>query len=76
MMPRKLVVVTLEPWQVAQPVVMPWWLNCEPLKCLPVVTGNCKLLLAPTWHTSHPVLPNGMWLFPGPVMVKPAEGIA
>src|ERR1035437_2224762 len=46
--PAKVPVVTLAPWQLAQPLVMPLWLKAELLNFAPVFTGSVKLLLVPT----------------------------
>jgi hypothetical protein len=46
--PAKVPVMTLEPWQLAHPLLMPLWLNAELLNFAPVFTGSVKLLLLPT----------------------------
>jgi hypothetical protein len=48
LMPTKLEALTLGPWQAAQPVLMPWWLNLELVNLEPSTTGSCRLLPAPT----------------------------
>ena len=74
--PAKVPVVTLAPWQLAQPLVMPLWLNAELLNFAPVFTGNVKLLLVPTWQLSHPNVPIPMWLLGVETIEKLALGIA
>jgi hypothetical protein len=66
--PAKVPVVTLAPWQLAQPLVMPLWLKAELLNFAPLATGRLRLLLAPTWQLSHPSVPIPMWLLGGATM--------
>jgi hypothetical protein len=75
-MPAKVPVTTLAPWQLAQPLVTPLWLNAELLNLAPVLTGNIRLLLAPTWQPSQPSLPIPMWLLGVETMEKLALGMA
>jgi hypothetical protein len=74
--PIKVPVVTLAPWQLAHPLVMPLWLKAELLNFAPVFTGSVKLLLAPTWQLSHPDVPTPMWLLGVETIEKLALGIA
>lgn len=57
--------VTLLPWQVAQPLVMPAWLKAALAKLAPSTTGRVVLELPPTWQDSQPCDPMGMWLAGG-----------
>jgi hypothetical protein len=74
--PSKVPAVTLAPWQLAQLPVIPLWLNAELLNLAVSPTGSVRLELEPTWHVSHAVVPNGMWLEVGALIVKLAAGIA
>jgi hypothetical protein len=74
--PAKVPVVTLAPWQLAQPLVMPLWLKAELLNLAPVFTGSVKLLLVPTWQLSHPSVPIPMWLLGVDTMEKFTLGMA
>lgn len=69
-------VLTLAPWQLAQPAVMPLWLNAELANLAPFCTGSCKLLLAPTWQLSHPSEPIAMWLLGVDTIANPIAGKA
>lgn len=53
LMPAKLLPVMPGPWQLAQPLLMPAWLNLELLNLAPSTTGSCRLLPAPTWQASQ-----------------------
>jgi hypothetical protein len=66
--PIKVPVMTLAPWQLAHPLVMPLWLKAELLNFAPLATGRLRLLLAPTWQLSHPNVPIPMWLLGGATM--------
>ena len=60
--PSKVLTVTLAPWQLSQPVLMPAWLNKEPEKRAPSCTGvEVTLEPGPTWQLSQPSAPMGMW---------------
>ena len=64
-------------WHVAQPVVMPWWLNCAPVNVVvdrwqvshAAVVGTCEAALPravePLWHVAQPVV-SPWWLIAAP----------
>ena len=74
--PMKVPVVTVAPWQLTQPVVIPLWLNAELVNLAPLATGSCKLELAPTWQLSQPSVPIAMCLAGIPTIEKLAAGMA
>ena len=67
--PKKVPVVTLAPWQLAQPVLMPLWLKAELPKLAPVCTGRLRLEPAPTWQLSQPSAPMAIWLLGGAMIL-------
>src|SRR5450631_1024176 len=74
--PMKLEPVIAGPWHAAQLLVMPAWLNFEPLNLAPLPTGVAAMLdPAPTWQLSHAAVV-GRWLPGSPTMLNPAAGIA
>ena len=66
LMPVKLLPVMLGPWQAAQPVLTPPWLNLALLNLAPSTTGICTLLPAAMWQASQPWPFIPMWLLGGP----------
>ena len=64
--PANVPFITLLPWQVAHPEVIPVWLNAELLNLAPFGTGVTAILeLLPTWQFSHPSDPIGIWVLGG-----------
>jgi hypothetical protein len=75
-MPAKVVAVTVGPWQVTQPVVMPAWLIAEFVNFAPFGTGVAAMLEpAPTWQVSQDAVV-GRWPVGSPTIENPAAGIA
>ena len=59
--PKKVLPVMFWPWQVAQPVVMPLWLNLAPAKVFgatPPLSGISVLGILPVWQVSQPMEPD------------------
>lgn len=60
--PKKVLPVTFCPWQVAQPVVIPLWLNLPPAKVvmapLAPASGISVLGILPVWQVSQPMEPD------------------
>ena len=76
LMPKKFVDWPLGKWQATQLLLMPWWLNMEPLNLAPSSTGVAAIdEPEPTWQTSQEALV-GMWVGGIPTTVKPVAGIA
>ncbi len=75
-MPANVVAVTVGPWQVTQPVVMPAWLIAEFVNLAPFGTGVAAMLEpAPTWQVSQEAVV-GTWPLGRPTIENPADGIA
>ena len=75
-MPAKVPLPMVGPWQAAQLLVMPAWLMREPENLAPLGTGSVGTLEpVPTWQASQEALV-GMWVEGRPTMLKLAEGIA
>ena len=75
-MPAKVLAVTVAPWQLAQPAVMPLWLKAELVNLAVFCTGKVRLLLLPTWQLSQLRDPMPMWLLGGATMLNPMAAIA
>ena len=68
-MPAKVPLPMVGPWQAAQLLVMPAWLMREPENFAPLGTGSVGTLEpVPTWQTSQEALV-GMWLEGRPTML-------